>query len=541
MPLALWKLLGLHFRGVLRRMLSGVRTPRGLIFVLLSVVAIVAWGGSMVFRAVALPRADPQAVRLLAPFIMLSFCLGNLIMSVSENAVAFTAAEVDFLFPGPFSRRALLAFKIIKTALGTIFTALILSVLLLRYSGSWIACLVAVWLTVQFMQLFAMAVVMIGQTLGERVYSAARRGVLLGVLALVVIAAAPRLVGGFHQDPIELARQFRATIAGKVLLGPFEVFARGITARSVFPDLLIWGSAALLIDVLMLALVVGLDANYLATAAAASQRRYERIQRLRRGGTGGMRGRTLGSGLRVKPLPWLGGAGPIAWRQITSALRSSRRLLILLIIISVGVCAGVLGNHGESSSSAAAFVGVGIWMNLFFVSMLKFDFRDELDRLDLLRSLPLRAGAVAAAELAAPVLMLTLLQLLLLAAVGIASPASWQLVWIAAAFTLPFNLLLVGVENLLFLMYPLRAAGLIAGDMQLFGRQMVVFLCKFLVLAIALGLAAAVGTIGYLLGRQSWPAFGVFAWAALCCIALSMVPLVARVYLRFDPSLDTPP
>jgi len=541
MPLALWKLLGLHFRGLLRRMLAGVRTPRGLTFLLLSLIAIGGWAASALYRAIAMPRTDPQVVRLFAPFIMLSFCIGNLIMSVSENAVAFTAAEVDFLFPGPFSRRALLGFKIIKTALGTIATALILSLLLMRYSGSWIACLVAVWLTIQFMQLFAMAVVMIGQTLGERVYSAARRGVLLGVVALVVIAAAPRLLAGIHQDPVELARQVRQTIAGRVLLGPFEVFARGITAQSIFPDLILWGSLALLIDLLMLALVIGLDANYLATAAAASQRRYERVQRLRRGGAGGMRGRTIGAGLRVKPLPWLGGGGPIAWRQITSALRSSRRLLILLIIISVGVCAGVLGNHGESSSSASAFVGVTIWMNLFFVSMLKFDFRDELDRLDMLRSLPLRPGAVAAAELVAPVLMLTILQLILLAAVGIASPASWSMVLIAAAYAVPFNLLLVGIENLLFLTYPLRAAGLIAGDMQLFGRQMVVFLCKFLLLAVALGVAAAVGTVGYVLGGQSWPAFGAVAWAALCCVALGMVPLVARAYLRFDPSLDTPP
>jgi len=54
--------------------------------------------------------------------------------------------------------------------------------------------------------------------------------------------------------------------------------------------------------------------------------------------------------------------------------------------------------------------------------MLKFDFRDELDRLDMLRSLPLRPGAVAAAELVAPVLMLTILQLILLAAVALPAP-----------------------------------------------------------------------------------------------------------------------
>jgi hypothetical protein len=540
MPPALWTLLRLNFRATLRRMLRGVRTPRGLTFLLLSLLCIVAWGGSALFRAMAMPRTDPQTFRIFAPMAMLVFCVGNLVTSVSENAVAFTAAEVDFLFPGPFSRRDLLRFKIIKTAIGTIFTALILSIVLLRYCAFWFACLVGIWLAVQFMQLFSMAVVMIGQTMGERMYSAARRGLLLGVVALAIIAAAPALASALHQGPAEFARQVRATTAGKVLLGPFVVFARAITAQSWYPQLVGWGSAALLIDLAMFTLVVGLDANYLAAADAASQRRYERMQRLRRGGAGAMSSPRQAN-LHVRPLPWLGGAGPIAWRQLVSALRSSRRLLILLLIIAASVSMVVLKNRGQGDSMASAFVGVAVWMNLFFVAMLKFDFRDELDRLDMLRSLPLRPFSVAAGELVAPVLVLTLLQALLLGAVVIANPSAWPLVLAAAAFAVPFNLLLVGIENLLFLMYPLRAAGLIAGDMQLFGRQMVVFLCKFLLLFIALGIAAAVGTIGYILGRQSWPAFGVVAWGALCGVALGTIPLVARAYLRFDPSMDTPP
>jgi hypothetical protein len=111
----------------------------------------------------------------------------------------------------------------------------------------------------------------------------------------------------------------------------------------------------------------------------------------------------------------------------------------------------------------------------------------------------------------------------------------------AAAFAVPFNVLLTGIENLLFLMFPLRAAGLIAGDMQLFGRQMVVFFCKFLLLFVALAISAAVGTIGYILGNRSWPVFGAVMWVALSLVALGTIPLLARAYARFDPSVDTPP
>jgi hypothetical protein len=140
-----------------------------------------------------------------------------------------------------------------------------------------------------------------------------------------------------------------------------------------------------------------------------------------------------------------------------------------------------------------------------------------------------------------PVLVLTTMQLTLLVAVMLCFKDGWKIVLPAAAFVVPFNVLQVGIENLLFLMFPLRSAGLIAGDMQLFGRQMVLFPCKFLLLLSGLAVAAAVGTVGYILGNKSWPAFGAVAWAGLSVVALSTIPLLARAYARFDPSVDTPP
>jgi Putative ABC exporter len=547
MPAALWTLLRLHFRGVFRRTMRGLRTPRGLVFLLLGLFVMFAWLVPTIYGAVKMRRTEPIDVRIAAPFAILAFCFGNLITSFGENAVAFTAAEVDFLFPGPFSRRSLLGFKIVKSSLGTIFTSIIFTAMMLRYSPAWLACFVGIWLTIQFMQLFAMAVVMIGQTVGERIYGAARRGVALALAGIVVVALAPNLAAGLQHDPMQLMRQVHATIAGRILLAPFDVFARAFTAQRLYPDLAIWGGGALLINLLMVAIVIGLDANYLETAAAVSQRRYERIRRARRGGAG-LVGAAEKASFRVKPLPWLGGAGPVAWRQLVTALRSSRNVLIMLAMMTVVASVVLVNHHGskvlthprDKYTDLASLIGMGIWINLWFVAMLRFDFRDELDRMDVLRSLPIRPAAVALAELIAPVLVLTVVQVALLIVTGISRVAPWPLVLWAVAFAVPFNLLLVGIENLLFLMFPLRAAGLIAGDMQLFGRQMVVFFCKFLLLVSGLAVAAAFGTIGYILGGQSWPAFAAVMWAALWLVALTTIPVMARAYTRFDPSVDTP-
>jgi hypothetical protein len=537
MPIALLTLLRLHFRGKLRHSLRGIRTPRGLVFLLLGILVLSLWLGPALYRALRMPHADPQMVRTVAPFAILSFCLSNLFTSFGDAAVPFTGAEVDFLFYGPFTRRSLLGYKILKAGLGTAFTTLIFSILLLRYSTCWIACCVGIWLTVQFMQLFAMAVVLVGQTIGERAYSNARRSVLVAVGLLIILAIGPTLLA-HHRSPLDFMIQVHATIAGRVLLLPFDIFAHTITAAAA--DLLKWAIPAILINLLMLALVIGLDANYLETAATVSQKRFERRQRARGGGVAVLREGSE-SRFRVMQLPRWGGVGPIAWRQLIGAVRSSRALLILLIIIGIAGGTFALQHRGGSVSSLEKLLGAVVWMNIVMISMLKFDFRDELDRLDLLRSLPIRPIAVAAAELFTPVLVLSAMQATLLLVVTLCVKDAWKVTLPAAAFAVPFNLLYVGIENLLFLMFPLRSAGLIAGDMQLFGRQMVIFPCKFLLLLVALSVTAAVGTIGYILGNKSWPAFGAVAWVALSLVALAMIPLLARSYARFDPSRDTPP
>jgi hypothetical protein len=536
MPIGLLTLLRLHFHGKFRNSLRGIRTPRGLVFLLLGILVLCLWLGPALYRALRMPHADPQFVRIVAPFAILSFCLSNLFTSFGDAAVPFTGAEVDFLFYGPFTRRSLLGYKILKAGLGTALTTLIFSILLLRYSTSWIACCVGIWLTVQFMQLFAMAVTLVGQTIGERAYTNTRRGVLIVAALLALLAIGPTLLA-HHRSPLDFMIQVHATIAGRVLLFPFDIFAHTITAAAA--DLLKWAIPAILINLLMLAVVIGLDANYLETAATVSQKRYERRQRARSGGIARLTDAS-GSRLRIMQLPRFGGAGPIAWRQLTGALRSSRALLILLIMIGIAGGTFVLQHRGPSLSSLEKLLGAVVWMNMVLISMLKFDFRDELDRLDLLRSLPIRPIAVAAAELFTPVMVLTAMQATLLIVVTLCVKDVWKVTLPAAAFAVPFNVLFVAIENLLFLMFPLRSAGLIAGDMQLFGRQMVIFPCKFLLLLVALAVAATVGTIGYILGNKSWPTFGVVAWFALLLVACATIPMLARAYARFDPSVDTP-
>ena len=120
-------------------------------------------------------------------------------------------------------------------------------------------------------------------------------------------------------------------------------------------DLLKWaGFAAALLNGGLLILVFLLDAHYIETAMAASERRYAKIKRVRAGAFLSM-GVSKTSNWHLPQLPWAGGAGPIAWRQLTNAARSSRGLLLLLLIVAVGATPALnLAGHGGKSVASCS-------------------------------------------------------------------------------------------------------------------------------------------------------------------------------------------
>jgi hypothetical protein len=102
------------------------------------------------------------------------------------------------------------------------------------------------------------------------------------------------------------------------------------------------------------------------------------------------------------------------------------------------------------------------------------------------------------------------------------------------------NLLIVGVENLTFLVFPSRPAGAAPGDLSAMGRQVVFLMLKLLIVMAVAGVAAGVGAITYLLTQPAVVPALAAALAAIAAAAMAVVPLVGVAYARFDPSMDTP-
>jgi hypothetical protein len=474
----------------------------------------------------------------LAPLGMLAFCLAQLVSMKPASGVAFLPAEIDFLFPAPFLRRDLLAYKIVGLVLTSFGVALFFSIYLVPLAALWLAGFVGTFLAMLFLQLFFLCATLIAATIAESAFTRGRKLAIFVLGVLIAAAVGAALSRGTQGGWISVLNRLRESWAVTCLLAPFAVFGRTLGAET-FAALLGWAATATGINLALVLLALRLDANFMETSIAASQKLYERQQRARRGAMFAPAA-SAGTHWRIPQLPWLGGAGPIAWRQLTTAFRGARGLLIVLGIFCI--YAGVpLAALKTSIAAVAATPAVLAFVSIFLIpQMVRFDFRGDLDRMETIKTMPVHATAIVMGELLTPIVITTGVQLLILCGVGAFQRALPPGTLLVIAFSLPFNLLVYGLENLVFLLYPFRAHLGGGFDLSSMGRQMLIMFLKLVALGVVAGCAAAVGGAAYFVTR-SGAAFLAGSWLATVAVAIGVVPMVSWAYGRFDPSTDTPP
>src|SRR5262249_36098254 len=144
----------------------------------------------------------------------------------------------------------------------------------------------------------------------------------------------------------------------------------------------------------LLIVILKMDANYLEAAAAISQKVYEQLRRTKQGGGLAMPTTARGARIHLAQLPWLGGAGPIAWRQLVLALRTSRHVILTsLATAAMFVIASLLSSRrpGGPVFPPGAGVGLSVYLTFIFSLQLPWAFRGDLDHMDFLKTLPVRS------------------------------------------------------------------------------------------------------------------------------------------------------
>jgi len=558
---ALVYLTGRRVRNRTRLLLARARRPKYLlIYVLGSVYLWLLLVGPHSSRPGS-PAAAAAIVNLMAPFYALVLARWWL-FPTDAKALAFTPAEVQFLFPAPLTRPQLLHFKLVRHQLVLLLSTLIWT-LLIRRSGAGTAPdlfrALALWILFSTLFLHRLGAALTRATALEHGWIGMRhRMVTLLVVAAVLVIAAMTVTGQ--------AASFRASVQQG---GPAGVLdGLSVIASSPPLSVALWPIRALLRPVFepapdkwalaMLPAIAILVSSYLwvmtsdhafeQAAVEASARRARRFSLA--GDAGGQsppRRWTL-------PLPIDGKrTDALVWKNMASALRTFEWPAALAVGVPlIGSVIFALFEPGMGLREVLGWFAL-IWLGFLVLvgpQWVRFDLRRDLRRMDLLRTAPLSGRAVVTGEITATAIVLSFYQALLaaVALVGLAaSPelSDWGDLFRVAGLTaiplLPLlNLFTVGVQNGGALLYPewvrseRHPGGIAALGQTVIGLVATAALLA-VVLAVPAGLACLVWlTTSAMIGTWAIPIGGALAGLLLGVEAWCFLGWLGGVFDRFD-------
>lgn len=248
--------------------------------------------------------------------------------------------------------------------------------------------------------------------------------------------------------------------------------------------------------------------------------------------------RAVASVLDRLPSRW-SGAGALFARQVANVRRYVGTVLFSFAVpTALSLSPLVTGQIDQRWLFVVG--GIAMCTMLLAPPALRIDFRRDLKRMLLLRSLPIGPLPMAAGQLTLPILITIAFQVFTISiAWWVVRPAASQVVlWtgmLAALAVFTFAL-----ENALFLAYPHHER---AEGVAMMVRAKLTFLGKIVLIAFAVAMLLAWATIcgRYLSDRWATGAFVAGSLAGTWGIAIAGVATVAWCWSRFDVARDTPP
>jgi hypothetical protein len=560
-------LLGRSARNRFVRQLRRLRQPRYFVALVLGLAYL--W--FLVLRQS--PRAS-EAGPLEARWVELIAALGVAgaiawawLFGSERRALAFTPAELTFLFPAPVTRRQLIHFKLLRNQLIILLNTAIWTFVLSRerFGASTWRHAAAVWVLLTTLSLHRLGASFVRSTLADHGLEGVRRKLLTLAVVMVVLAGAALVVhdayalvgAGWHAGvgPFvsSLGTALESPVA-RVLLWPFRAMSGPLTAPTA-SDWLTAMIPAVVLLVLHYLWVLQSDVAFEEIAAQASLKRAQAV--LDRSQMSRPRRFVRRAPPPYRLTPVGSQAGAILWKNLVGVWRTGRPRAVALGLIVAGALLAVLSFR--TGGTVAEIVGwfAAMWAGFLLVigpQWIRSDLRSDMPSLDLLRSYPLPGRSVITGEVAASTLVVSALQLGVLTVAYLAflgnrvmEPGlALRTAALAAGFVLlpVINLLGVLIHNAAVILYPAwlgLASGRPAG-VEALGQNMLAIMGYLILLACALALPAGAGAAVFFALEPSTGWLAAAALAALPALAVAgaevrlMIGWIGRAFDRTDPA-----
>lgn len=551
----------LKLRGIVRKQTRRLKSPKHVLFLVVGVTLMIAWLSVLAFPGRSRPaRLDPEELRIAIQLGCAALSLLTLTSAFAHRGLYLPQSEIELLLAAPVSRADLVRYRILSSLGRTLFGGLVIGLMVGRHMperlfgllGAFAATLILPVVGQGISLLAGSAENRLANTLSKLPIRAINLVLVLGVLLFAVgMTSGPRLGARLAAFGVEgLPEEFLSNPVLGVLLLPFRPWAEAMAAPT-WGAFLPWFAACALLWYVAVQLVARIPVDFRELSLATSSDVARRLRRGRRG-TG-----RLSKAAATRRLPWVFGRSPfgaIAWRKAHSILRKARGTMLTgaLIIGALTFATTVLFDRsnfdGATDDPVRVVLGpavIAMIGTIYLCTGLRLDFREDLEQMDIIKSWPLAPWKIFLATLVPEVVLVTGFVLIGLA-LQVGLTEGWHPVILLIAVAQPFGVLMwTAIDNVVFLLSPIRYTPGQDGALNHTGRAMLLTLLRILVLGVAsLGLFAAVG-VAYLL--QWWLGFDERVFAILS-LALGFVVLVLEVtglvraggaaFRRFDVARD---
>ena len=552
-------LLYLEFRQLVNYITVTLRTPKRLIpFIMMALWVILSTlprlmmprhhisplpfpGGS----APQMPALQmPEAVPAILFFLLYTVMIYRIVRSFSDSMIVFGMPDVDFLFPSPISRRAIMALKLlglyVRVGAYVVFFIVFMVPqfrLLFHASGS----IFMAWLGASLFAAFLVnicTVINLVSTFrpgGKWWLSVAVRGVAMGLLLLVLgsVAYIGMRTGNYAEgalrtlsNPVITTLLMPARWTADLLLSSLTGWQPGLGGELGMMALLAAASFGLVLTRKENPYEPSLGISTRAAAFRAARRT---------GGLGQVRAeeikeRMKSSSVRSAVKPFGRGAMALVWKNLNTGVRTSRSPLIgAPIIVAALLIASKLAFHGQVDKQVIEMIACVILTYVtFFSSMFMLQsFRSDLKMANILKPMPIASWQIVAAQCVQGALLVTFL--------------SWTVVILVALVygLTPDNLLILAALALPVVTYALlswqSAASIIYPRWEDPTQRYLGSLIGMAAAAVALGPCIVAGVVGHMLHLNV-----VLVASAVDCAAIGMavigIALSGYLYSRYDPT-----
>ncbi len=542
-----------------------------------------AWAGQLIAGVLFREQADRAALQAWIPMGLCAYALWHLLKTFTARPIEpyeWTETEREVLLAAPLGRRDLIMSRLKRVVFSATFKAIVFAFAMLPDLKVWPLGFLGMLLALTLLDLIRMAAEITAWSLPPQQRKRVRLAILtvasggfISALTITLIdwstkpTTQPAALGlglGFIHSCIALGN----TAPGHIAQLPFQPFATVILA---FPSPAMITLALASCCGMVIGSAYGLlrlDSYCMARRAANERALFAKLNQATahnamlpntchseapgnspsgNRATGPWQCFAQSAVLPVRVPLFANGAGLLLWRQLLGIRHYPLSVLVAMAVPLVLSLLPLL-TRGTTAWLIAQLIGSLVFYSfLLLPAALRFDFRRDVDRMGVLRALPISPLAATLGQLAAPVISCTAFQATtMLVAMAIRPyPFTWFLM--SVFLFVPVNLLIFGLENIVFLLFPYRHN---QEGLNVFFRSILTFTAKGL-----LFMAGAIVTGCWALATRSlanhfadvpfapdmrW-VFALGMWIITAATGAIMIGLIARLYARFDPSRDVPP